>query len=47
MKKSLFIKNIALAVCALAVILAETSSSLCIFFLAKEPKMPKSLYKRD
>ncbi|UZW16224.1 cyclic lactone autoinducer peptide [Clostridium pasteurianum] len=40
-------KCIAIALCTVSMIIAETSSSMCLFFLAKETKMPKSLYKVD
>ncbi|MGE5627773.1 MAG: cyclic lactone autoinducer peptide [Solirubrobacterales bacterium] len=40
-------KCLALVICAVSMVLAQTSSSMCLFFLAKEPKMPKSLYKVD
>lgn len=40
-------KYTALAICTAAIILAKTSSSMCLFFIAKEPKMPGSLYKID
>ncbi|MBK1813744.1 cyclic lactone autoinducer peptide [Clostridium sp. YIM B02505] len=47
MKKLNFKKGLALTICALSMVLAETASSMCLFLLAKEPKMPESLYKRD
>ncbi|WP_155241865.1 cyclic lactone autoinducer peptide [Clostridium pasteurianum] len=40
-------KFMAIAICTVSMIIAETSSSMCLFFLAKETKMPKSLYKVD
>lgn len=46
--KTLQIKRcIAVTICIISMALAETSSSMCLFFIAKEPKMPKSLYKVD
>jgi|GEM_PF-2227843 len=40
-------KYTASALSTVALSLAKTSSSMCLFFLAKEPKMPKTLYKKD
>ena len=47
MKQFKIKKFIALAICAISMVLATTSSSMCLLFLAKETKMPKSLYKKD
>lgn len=40
-------KYAARTLCTIALVLAKISSSMCLFFLAKETKMPKSLYKKD
>ncbi|MBV4438700.1 hypothetical protein [Clostridium tyrobutyricum] len=40
-------KHTANTLSIIALSLAKASSSKCLFFLAKEPKMPKSLYKKD
>lgn len=42
-----FKKSIAHILFVLSILLANTSSSVCISILFKEPKMPKSLYKFD
>lgn len=47
MKNSNIKKYLALAISIVSLVLAETSSSMCLFFLVKESKMPKSLYKVD
>lgn len=40
-------KHTASTLSTIALSLAKTSSSMCLFFFAKEPKMPKTLYKKD
>jgi hypothetical protein len=44
---NLFKKNTAAFLCSIALVLAQSASSMCVIFLIKEPKMPKSLYIRD
>lgn len=47
MNKLIIRKKLALLVCAIAMATATTSSSLCVWWLFDEIKMPKSLYKLD
>lgn len=45
MKKGNFKKHLSLIICAIAMFIASTSTSMCWIFLFGEPKMPESLYK--
>ncbi len=45
MKNNKIKKYLALFICAAAMLIANTSSSMCWACLFEEPKMPKSLYK--
>lgn len=47
MKDSKFSKKIALIICTIAMSIAAASSSMCFYWWFYEPKMPKSLIKRD
>jgi len=47
MKNSIIRKRLALLVCSIAMAVAAASSSMCIWWLTEESKMPKSLYKVD
>ena len=40
-------KKLALLVCTIAMSIAATSTSLCMFWYLDEIKMPESLYKLD
>lgn len=45
MKSQKIKKWLALILSSVAMVAATTASTMCIFFLFDEPKMPKSLYK--
>lgn len=47
MKMTKFKNSLALLLSALAMLVASTSASMCKNGRFEEPKMPKSLYKRD
>lgn len=46
MKKFDFKKHLSLIICAIAMFIASTSTSMCWVLLFGEPKMPESLYKK-
>jgi len=47
MKNSIIRKRLAVLVCSIAMAVAATSASMCIWWGFNESKMPKSLYKLD
>ena len=47
MKTLVIRKKLALLICTIAMAVAATSSTMCIWWMFNESKMPKSLYKVD
>jgi cyclic lactone autoinducer peptide len=47
MEKTKIKKYVSLILCAVAMFMASTSTTMCTFWLFSEPEMPESLYKTD